>query len=72
MKNAIEIVQMAFRYDNVKEPQFREISCLLFTSMLLLQICLLISRNSLLQIQIQNIFNNIYCDVLKTIIQSSK
>lgn len=40
MKNAIEIVQMAFRYDNVKEPQFREISCLLFTSMLLLQICL--------------------------------
>ena len=42
MKNAIEIVQMAFRYDNVKEPQFREISCLLFTSMLLLQICLLI------------------------------
>lgn len=27
MKNAIEIVQMAFRYDNVKEPQFREISC---------------------------------------------
>ena len=38
MKNAIEIVQMAFRYDNVKEPQFHEISCLLFTSMLLLQI----------------------------------
>ena len=68
MKNAIEIVQMAFRYDNVKEPQFSEISCLLFTSLLLLQI----SRSSLLQIQIQNIFNNIYCDVLKTIIQSSK
>ena len=49
MKNAIEIVQMAFRYDNVKEPQFREISCLLFTSMLLLQICLY--RVSPLQIQ---------------------
>ena len=49
MKNAIEIVQMAFRYDNVKEPQFREISCLLFTSMLLLHICL--SRTSPLQIQ---------------------
>ena len=47
MKNAIEIVQMAFRYDNVKEPQFREISCLLFTSMLLLQIY----RVSPLQIQ---------------------
>ena len=47
MKNAIEIVQMAFRYDNVKEPQFREISCLLFNSMLLLQIY----RVSPLQIQ---------------------
>ena len=67
MKNAIEIVQMAFRYDNVKEPQFREISCLLFTSMLLLQICLVRCKY-----KIQNVFNNIYCDVLKTIIQSSK